>query len=216
MRPTEAAKALSEDSVKRTPIRKISKKKLKSLGGKTPFSTVTGPRKALPKGKCECGHPSAIHSRAEAGSERLGLCLKPRCHCRVYRPKTIKRGKPPKARGKKGSRFPKRRDKAFTEWVAKHECCLRESVRGCWHPGEEMERGRFSDPAHIGKTRGAGAYDKGEVANLCRRHHRMQEGKTKQFEQVFDVNLRVVARELAARYDHEFSVEPSDPKERAE
>lgn len=110
-----------------------------------------------------------------------------------------KRSGPIKAKGKKGSRFPHRRNKAYTDWVASHVCIL--ASRGhCWHPVEEIERGRLSDPAHVRKTRGAGADDEGEVVNLCRQHHREQEGRTAYFDAKYRVDLILNAEVLWRKY----------------
>ena len=64
-------------------------------------------------------------------------------------------------RGKRGSSFPKRRDRKYTEWV-KTLPCLLFLLHDCWGP---------IDPAHVFKTRAKGAYDRGEVVPLCRKAH---------------------------------------------
>ena len=92
-------------------------------------------------------------------------------------------------RAKGGSRFPKRRDRAYTDWISSLPCTV--ASRECW--------GRI-DPAHIGRTRGAGAYDRGEVAPLCRFHHRQQEGRTAAFCERYGVNLHWIALELDGLY----------------
>ncbi len=105
--------------------------------------------------------------------------------------KRIQRKTPLRNRGR--SRFPKRRDKAYTEWIKTLPCVLF-ALHECWGP---------IDPAHVFKTRACGARDKGEVVPLCRKAHDEQEGRTVAFVIEWGVNLRRIAKELERLYEEE-------------
>ena len=105
--------------------------------------------------------------------------------------KRIERRTPLRNRG--GSMFPKRRDKAYTDWI-KTLPCLLFALHECWSP---------IDPAHVFKTRACGAYDRGEVVPLCRKAHREQEGRTVAFMMETGVNVRRIAKELQRWYEEE-------------
>ena len=164
----------------RTPIRRISEKKLAKLGGRVPFSTIAKkPGKALKR------------TALPKARKPLPRSTKPLKRTRI------------KPVGKRGSRFWKRRNKPFTDWVATLECLLADYPgTSCWHPEDMLAKGRHSDPAHVlGTTRGAGAYDEGEVAPLCRSHHAEQEGKTEAFARRYRLNLKVAAEQTWALYE---------------
>ena len=94
---------------------------------------------------------------------------------------------------KGGSMFPKRRDKAYTDWI-KTLPCLLFALHKCWGP---------IDPAHVFGTRATGAYDKGETVPLCRKAHSEQEGRTFAFVIKWGVNVRRIAKELQRWYEEE-------------
>ena len=87
---------------------------------------------------------------------------------------------------KGGSRFPKRRDKKYTDWIRGQRCI----VKICKKPGE---------PAHL-KTRGSGGYDRKNIVPLCRFHHQCQEGKTEAFELEYGLDLQDQADWFDAKY----------------
>lgn len=111
--------------------------------------------------------------------------------------------RPTRLTAKGRSRFPKRRDPAYCKWVRSLPCLLRGWTRRHDDGTEEIARpcwGRV-EAAHVcGKTRGAGAYDRGEVAPLCRLHHAEQEGRTARFEHNYGLSPMVIAKQLEARY----------------
>lgn len=108
-------------------------------------------------------------------------------------PTRLARGQPLKAKG--GSRFPKRRDAAYCRWIRTLACLV--DTLPCLPTGELACFG-VVQPAHVTKTRGAGAYDRGEVVPPCVKHHAEQEGRTARFNAKYNVNLGAVARRLAA------------------
>ena len=105
--------------------------------------------------------------------------------------KPIGRKTPLRNRG--GSMFPKRRDRTYTDWIKTLPCVLF-TLHECWGP---------IDPAHVFKTRGAAAYDRGEVVPLCRKAHDEQEGRTVAFIIKWGVNVRRIAKELQRWYEEE-------------
>ena len=96
-------------------------------------------------------------------------------------------------RNRGGSMFPKRRDKAYTDWI-KTLPCLLFALHDCWIP---------IDPAHVFGTRATGAYDRGEVVPLCRKAHREQEGHTADFMIQWGLNVRRIAKDLLTWYEGE-------------
>lgn len=158
--------------------------------------------------KCECGDGRQRHD-----AEGCVTCAKMgRKPCLKYRPRRpkVKARKPIRARKVDPSkrRWAKHRNKAFTDWVSEHDCCMAgftyvENGRPCWHPEELRRAGKFSDPAHVGKKRATGADDEGEVVNLCRSHHREQEGQTAAFNAKYGVDLKAIAAKLWVRYERE-------------
>lgn len=103
-------------------------------------------------------------------------------------PKRKTRVKPRNAK-RKGSRFPKQRDKAYTDWIRTLPCTV--AGKACWGP---------IDPAHVNKTRAQGAPDRGEVVPLCRFHHQWQEGQTRYFNHLHGVELAVIATQLECKF----------------
>lgn len=102
-------------------------------------------------------------------------------------------GRKARLRTKGGSRFPERRDPEYTAWIITLPCLLAGGMYG-WKCCLKV------DPAHVFKTRGAGAYDHGEVVPLCRIHHVEQEGRTEAFNAKYGVDLRAEARRLQRVY----------------
>ena len=105
--------------------------------------------------------------------------------------KPIARHTPLRNRG--GSMFPKRRDKAYTDWIKTLPCVLF-ALHECWGP---------IDPAHVFKTRAKGAYDRGETVPLCRKAHDEEQGRTIAFIIKWGVNVRRIAKELLVWYEEE-------------
>jgi hypothetical protein len=109
----------------------------------------------------------------------------------------LKRGKPPqrktrvKARNAKrgGSRFPKRRDPEYREWIRTLDCLVGDLM--C-HGGVEC--------AHV-KTRGAGVDDRGNCVPLCGFHHFEQHDLgIRHFQTRHKLDLAAIARNLGERY----------------
>lgn len=153
--------------------------------------------------KCvNCGHPEGSHVALGRGvgecRAKKGLSLE-RCDCTRYVAKhvALKPRKDDPAR----RRFAAQRNKPYTDWIASLPCLV--SDRDCWHPGELVACGRLSDPAHVNATRAQGAPDEGETAPLCRAHHRIQEGRTPEFNAAYCVNLALVADALWLKYERE-------------
>ncbi len=92
-----------------------------------------------------------------------------------------------KLKAKGGSRFPKRRDDVYRAWIRTLPCVVASPY--CFGHVEA---------AHVGKTRGAGAWDRGFCVPLCFAHHTEQEGRTKKFNATYRVDLEAIAAELAA------------------
>jgi hypothetical protein len=88
-------------------------------------------------------------------------------------------------RAKGGSRFPKRRCQPYLDWLWDQPC----QVSGL----------RDVEPAHI-KTRGSGGYDLYNALSLSWLLHREQEGRTKEFEQKYRVNLKELARKQTEEF----------------
>lgn len=106
-------------------------------------------------------------------------------------------------RGKKGGRFPKRRDPAFIAWIKMQPCTVTRVLTG-WYiigSGQLTEIARI-EAAHL-KTRGSGGYDRGNVVPLHWRLHREQEGRTAAFEKRYRVDLKVEAERLARLYEEQ-------------
>ncbi len=91
--------------------------------------------------------------------------------------------------------FQKRRDRPYTEWIKTLPCVLFGTLgHECWGP---------IDPAHVFKTRAAGAFDRGETVPMCRAHHQRQEGRTAEFIVETGVNLQWIAKDLPSLYKGE-------------
>lgn len=105
----------------------------------------------------------------------------------IRRKTYMKRGAPPRATGRPSQRFAARRDPEFVAYVHTLPCL----VANAECRGDVVA-------AHVVKTRGAGAWDRGFVAPLCAGHHAEQEGRTAEFNAKYGVDLEQVAAELAA------------------
>lgn len=117
--------------------------------------------------------------------------------------KPLKRKTRLKVRGK--SRFPKRRDPKFLQYVREQDCILqaRAGSRGYTNVGYHV-CGFYPDrpiiePAHL-KTRGSGGGDLGNVVSLCPKAHDEQEGRTAEFELKYNVDLKREAGKIEDRY----------------
>lgn len=99
----------------------------------------------------------------------------------------LKRTTALRKRGRKGSRFPHRRDPAYCAWIRTHDCLI---GRDC--------AGRV-ECAHV-KTRGAGGMDVANTVPLCTRHHREQHSHgIRTFERKYRVDLVTVALVFGTR-----------------
>lgn len=105
-----------------------------------------------------------------------------------------------KLRAKGGSRFPKQRDRAYTNWIKTLPCTV--TSRSPWWLIDERVEPCFGpiDPAHVNKTRAQGAPDLGQVVPLCRGHHDEQEGRTARFDRRYHLKLEKIAADLASQY----------------
>src|SRR5262245_6313406 len=85
------------------------------------------------------------------------------------------------------SRFPKKRDPEYCEWVRRRWCVL-------WLRGDCSGR---LEVAHV-KSRGAGGGDVGNVVPLCTKHHARQHTMGRSaFEMAYRRNLATEAQYLA-------------------
>ena len=114
----------------------------------------------------------------------------------------IKRTAKLKARGR--SRFPKRRDPAYLAWIREEPCVL----AGWRHPLAPEDWGSQwyhvcngkTVPAHV-KSRGAGAYDLGDVIPLCSGAHNVQHSiGIKSWQATWKIDAAKLAVEYARRY----------------
>lgn len=103
--------------------------------------------------------------------------------------------KPIKPRGR--SRFPKRRDPDFVEWVRGRACALRHG-HICRTVGQRFH----IEPAHL-KTQGSGGGDLWNIVPMCPWLHDQQEGKTREFEVRFGVDLTALAAQCTQQYHDE-------------
>lgn len=112
--------------------------------------------------------------------------------------KPLRRGKRPKAKG--GSRFPKRRDPAYLEWVRTWPCAIwAMNTPQSWQPGWRCTQAR-SEAAHV-ISRGAGGEDFGNAVPLCHAHHQEQHAiGMATFQRKYGVFLKGYAEVLASRY----------------
>jgi hypothetical protein len=118
----------------------------------------------------------------------------------------LKRGKPPqrktrvKARNAKrgGSRFPKRRDPAYREWIRSLPCAARDALAP-YLPTLSRCYG-IIECTHV-KSRGAGGDDFGNCIPLCTGHHRHQhDWGIMAFANYYKLDLAAIARNLGERY----------------
>jgi len=100
-----------------------------------------------------------------------------------------------KAKG--GSRFPKSVNRKYRAWIRTQSCVL---YPVAWCGGYEG-RSRI-EPAHV-KPFASSGRDAGTICPLCPKHHDEQEGKTREFEARYGVNLTDLAAQYWARYQQE-------------
>lgn len=97
---------------------------------------------------------------------------------------------------KGGSRFPKRRDPDYCQWVRSLSCEMGRRLH--WWTGIPC-----SGPvecAHV-KSRGAGGDDRGNCLALCRSHHRLQHRLGwPQVARDFAFDPAAIAKQLEAKY----------------
>lgn len=148
--------------------------------------------------KCACGCSRSRHRDDGPCIRCDGTAPRRSVPCPKYRPR---RGLKARKTDPAKRRFASKRNKAYTDWVSGLPCLLRNME--CWHPETLRTVGKYSDPAHVNKTRGAGAGDEGEVVNLCRTHHELQEGRTTEFNRWYGVDLKALATALWVRYEKE-------------
>jgi hypothetical protein len=113
----------------------------------------------------------------------------------------LRRKKPLRAKGR--SRFPKKRDPDYLEYIRRMPCLLRHKVNRmtgrqamCW--------GR-TEAAHV-TTCGAGGEDRGNTVPMCSAHHARQ-GRVgiKTFQEEFGIDLVAEAKRLEAEYQPDFA-----------
>ncbi len=114
-----------------------------------------------------------------------------------------------KLKAKGGSRFPARRDPQYREFVKAHDCAVQAALhdltrdeilaRHWWPCGSRPERDGV-EFCHL-KTQGSGGDDIGNTVPLCPVHHDCQEGRTKQFNALYGIDLYAIAAELQTEYE---------------
>lgn len=93
-------------------------------------------------------------------------------------------------------RFAKRRNPKFLAWVRTLPCTVKSPRTTCWLTWDLLV-----DPAHVTKTRAAGADDVGCVAPLCRAHHsESHQIGIKSFEAKYGLDLRSLAQQVAQQW----------------
>lgn len=112
----------------------------------------------------------------------------------------LKRGKPMKRKGGKPKRFAKLRNPDYLAWIRTLPCTVGHKVAypplwRCAWIGDRLA----IEAAHL-KTRGSGGADLGNVVPLCPWHHMEQEGYTKRFNEMYNVDLRAIAETLALQW----------------
>ena len=113
------------------------------------------------------------------------------------RSKPLKRNqKRIKAKGK--SRFPKRRNAEYLAWIRQQPCIFGSLAAIGWIKPQETR----TEAAHI-RTRGAGGDDLWNVVPMCRDHHQEQEGRTREFETRYGIDLIALAADYTRRYHDE-------------
>ena len=111
----------------------------------------------------------------------------------------LKRKSKLKARGK--SRFPERRRPKYLAWIRRQECTLQQ-FPGIGHVCSFWPERLGIEPAHI-KTQGSGGDDYWNTVPLCPAAHDKQEGKTRYFESIYDVDLTALAALYTQQYHDE-------------
>jgi hypothetical protein len=113
-----------------------------------------------------------------------------------------------KAKG--GRRFPANEDQAYLAFAREHDCAIAPvlynltqqevAAKGFWPCGTRPER-HHNEAAHVVGTKGAGnVHDRGSVCALCPVHHDEQEGRTKQMNAKYGVDLQQLAADYLADY----------------
>lgn len=106
-------------------------------------------------------------------------------------------GKPIRARRPKAKRrFADKRDEAYTRWIAKQPCILKDRPRHTCY-------GRVQC-CHV-KSRGAGGEDRGNCFPCCACGHEVQHYMgIKSFQAFFGVDLAFITADLLCRWRNEF------------
>ena len=111
---------------------------------------------------------------------------------------------PKKLKGKGGSRFPKRRNKPYRDWIKGQNCAVATYAVRKSDCGTRPNRYRI-EAAHV-ETKGSGGYDRGNLLPLCPKHHDEQEGHIDEFQEQYGMNLPELAKEFDQQYDAEEGV----------
>ncbi len=91
------------------------------------------------------------------------------------------------------------KDAAFRAWVREQPCLLRGRVD---REGVPHQCVGTADPAHV-VTYGHSRRDVRNIVPLCRLAHLEQEGRTREFEVRYDLDLRAIADEVFSQYDRD-------------
>ena len=108
---------------------------------------------------------------------------------------------------RKGSKFPKRRDTAYTDWVRAQPCIIRRRHGWDWDWDEAWRDFHRCcgdvQVCHI-RTRGAGGMDRDNVVPMCALAHDQQHALgIPAFEIRWGVDLKDIAHRLTAQYEAE-------------
>jgi hypothetical protein len=109
----------------------------------------------------------------------------------------LKRRTPLRAKGR--SRFPKTVDLPYRAWICSLPCLIRRK-----HHCQGRPNRRHVEPAHV-KTWGSSGQDRGNLVPLCPAAHDEQEGRTRELEERYGVDLKYEAERLAEVYRQEFA-----------
>lgn len=96
------------------------------------------------------------------------------------------------------SRYPKARRMDYRAWIREQPCILSHLGHTCEGVGDRQR----IEACHV-KTWGSSGTDEGNLFPACPTVHDMQEGRTKEFEKRFKLNLSVAAQQYWTAYEQE-------------
>lgn len=108
---------------------------------------------------------------------------------------------PKRLKSKGGSRFPKRRNKPYRDWIKGHDCAVRTHGVRQSDCGTRPNRYKI-EAAHV-ETKNSGGYDRGNLLPLCPKHHDEQEGHIGEFQDKYGMDLPELAHEFTEMFDQE-------------